>query len=211
MHTDVCSMFARTPWYTPARPGIHSTARMQATRQNDSSRHILVLLDSISRRRIEYRSGLLISGLGFKFPATHHSDLRIYLFRVIFWCMFCPRAGSVLAREFSGLPRASVKSGSDWSRPARIDSSALVTDRKESWQLTSAEPCSASGRAGCRAVAPPSVLSADLSQRVTLACGAQLSGLLTVSPGLQFSCRRGQRRLCPPGLHEAHGRYTAGP
>jgi hypothetical protein len=62
MPIDVCSMFARMPRYTPAQPGIHSAARMRPTGQNGSSRHVLPLFDSRSRRRIECRSGLLIRG-----------------------------------------------------------------------------------------------------------------------------------------------------
>ena len=46
VHADGCSMVARMPRYGPAPPGIRSTARMRATGQNGSSRHVLALLDS---------------------------------------------------------------------------------------------------------------------------------------------------------------------
>jgi hypothetical protein len=61
---DVCSMFAPTPRYGPAPPGIRSEARMPATGQNDSSRHVLAWLESSSRRINEQSSGLLIRGFG---------------------------------------------------------------------------------------------------------------------------------------------------
>jgi hypothetical protein len=57
LHVDVCSMFARMPRYAPAPPGIHSAARVRATGQNGSSRHVLTLHDSSSRRINEQSSG----------------------------------------------------------------------------------------------------------------------------------------------------------
>jgi hypothetical protein len=66
--TDVCSMFARMPRYTLAPLGIRSRARMRATGQNGSSRHVLALFDSSSRRISEQRSGLLIRGFGVRVP-----------------------------------------------------------------------------------------------------------------------------------------------
>ena len=65
---DVCSMFARMPRYRPAPPGIHSTARRPAAGQNGSSRHVLGLFDSSSRRINEQSSGLLIRGFGVQVP-----------------------------------------------------------------------------------------------------------------------------------------------
>jgi hypothetical protein len=65
---DVCSMFARMPRYGPAQPGIRSATRMRATGQNGSSRHMLVLFSSSSRRINEYSSGLLIRRFGVQVP-----------------------------------------------------------------------------------------------------------------------------------------------
>jgi hypothetical protein len=65
---DVCSMFARMPRYGPAPPGIRSEARMQATGQNDSPRHVLTSFDSSSRGINEQISGLLIRGFGVQVP-----------------------------------------------------------------------------------------------------------------------------------------------
>jgi hypothetical protein len=44
----VCSMFARMPRHGPAPPGIRSAARVRATGQNGSSRHVLAFNDSSS-------------------------------------------------------------------------------------------------------------------------------------------------------------------
>jgi len=66
--TDGCSMFARTPRYTPAQLCIHSAARMHAIGQNGSSRYVLALFDTSSERRIKCRSGLLIRGFGVQVP-----------------------------------------------------------------------------------------------------------------------------------------------
>ena len=68
IRTDVCSMFARMPRYAPASSGIRSAARMRATGQNGSSRHVLALFDSSSRRINEQSSGLLIRGFGVQVP-----------------------------------------------------------------------------------------------------------------------------------------------
>jgi hypothetical protein len=68
MHPNVCSMFARMPRYGPAPSGIRSGARMRATGQNDSSRHVLASFDSSSRRINEQSSGLLIRGFGVQVP-----------------------------------------------------------------------------------------------------------------------------------------------
>src|ERR1700722_13386534 len=68
MPIDVCSMFARMPRYAPAPSGIRGTARTRATGQTGSSRHVLVLFDSSSRRIIELSSGLLIRGFGVQVP-----------------------------------------------------------------------------------------------------------------------------------------------
>jgi hypothetical protein len=68
MRADVCSMFARMPRYAPAPSGIRSAARMRATGQNGSSRHVLALFDSSSKRINEQSSGLLIRGFGVQVP-----------------------------------------------------------------------------------------------------------------------------------------------
>jgi hypothetical protein len=53
-------MFAPMPRYAPAASDIHSVPRIPATGQNGSSRHVLALFNSSSRRIIECRSGALI-------------------------------------------------------------------------------------------------------------------------------------------------------
>jgi hypothetical protein len=61
-------MFARMPRYAPAASGIRSATRMRATGQNGSSRHMLVLYNSSSRRISEQVSELLIRGFGVQVP-----------------------------------------------------------------------------------------------------------------------------------------------
>jgi hypothetical protein len=63
-----CSMVARMPRYAPAPSGIRSESRIPETGQNDSSRHVLSLFDSSSRRISEQSSGLLIRGFGVQVP-----------------------------------------------------------------------------------------------------------------------------------------------
>jgi hypothetical protein len=63
-----CSVVARMPRYAPAPSGIHSESRIPATGQNGSSRHVLALFDSSSRRINEHSSGLLIRGFGVQVP-----------------------------------------------------------------------------------------------------------------------------------------------
>ena len=65
---DVCSMFARMPRYGPTPPGIRGAARVRATGQNGSSRHVLALFNSSSRRITKHSSGLLIRGFGVQVP-----------------------------------------------------------------------------------------------------------------------------------------------
>jgi hypothetical protein len=66
--TDGCSMVARMPRYVLAPTGIRSAPQIPAIGQNDSSRQVLALFDSSSRRTIECRSGLLIRGFGVQVP-----------------------------------------------------------------------------------------------------------------------------------------------
>jgi hypothetical protein len=61
-------MFARMPRYASAAFGIRSAPRIPATGQNGSSRHVLALHDSISRKINEQNSGLLIRGFGVQVP-----------------------------------------------------------------------------------------------------------------------------------------------
>jgi hypothetical protein len=105
---DVCSMFAPTPRYGPAPPGIRSEARMPATGQNDSSRHVLAWLDSSSRRINEQSSGLLICGSGVQVPGG--APVPTWGFRnprsslSARFAAFRSRARSVLARRSDGGP-----------------------------------------------------------------------------------------------------------
>ena len=68
VRTDVCSMSARMPRYPPTTSGTCSAAPMRATGQNGSSRHVLALFVSSSRRINEQISGLLIRGFGVQVP-----------------------------------------------------------------------------------------------------------------------------------------------
>ena len=68
IRSDVCSMFARMPRYAPSASGNRSATRMRATGQNGSSRHVLTLFVSSSRRINEQSSGLLIRGFGVQVP-----------------------------------------------------------------------------------------------------------------------------------------------
>src|SRR5277367_1727166 len=95
MHPHVCSMFARMPRYGPAPPGIRSEARIRATGQNGSSRHVLAFFDSSSRRINEQSSGLLIRGFGVQVPGgapvlTWGFIKTRSSFRVRFVLMFAP-------------------------------------------------------------------------------------------------------------------------
>ena len=67
-----CSMVARMPRYSPASPGIRRTPRIPVSGRNGSSRHVLALLDSSSRRISEQNSGLLIRGFGVQVPGGAH-------------------------------------------------------------------------------------------------------------------------------------------
>ena len=60
-----------------------------------------------------------------------YSDLPLYRFWAVISCPICPRAGSVLARVFSGPPGVAVNSCSDWPIPAWIGACTDVTQRKE--------------------------------------------------------------------------------
>jgi hypothetical protein len=95
MPADVCSMFARTPGYAPAPSGIRSESRIPETGQNGSSRHVLSLPGSISKRINEQRSGLLIRGFGVQVPGgapglTWGFTTPGPFFRVRFVHMFAP-------------------------------------------------------------------------------------------------------------------------
>jgi hypothetical protein len=68
MPADVCSMFARMPRYALAPSGTRSAAWIRATGQTGSSRHVLALFGSSSRRKSEQRSGILIRGFGVQVP-----------------------------------------------------------------------------------------------------------------------------------------------
>jgi hypothetical protein len=68
VRADVCSVVARMPRYAPAASGIRSESRIPAAGQNGSSRHVLSLLDSSSKRINEQSSGLLIRGFGVQVP-----------------------------------------------------------------------------------------------------------------------------------------------
>jgi hypothetical protein len=98
VHADACSMFARMPRDGPAPPGIRSAARMRATGQNGSSRHVLALFDSSSRRIIELSSGLLIRGFGVQVPGV--VPVLTWGFIALghfFMCPVCPDYLPVLA------------------------------------------------------------------------------------------------------------------
>jgi hypothetical protein len=116
--TDVCSMFARMPRYALAPSGSRSAARMRAAGQTGSSRHVLALLDSSSRRINEQSSGLLIRGFGVRVSGgAPVSDLGFCRFRSFFMCPFCPHAGSVLARESRPGRGGLVRNGHNRPRP----------------------------------------------------------------------------------------------
>jgi hypothetical protein len=61
-------MFARMARYGPTPSGTRSAARMRATGQNGSSRHVTALFDSSSSRINEQSSRLLICGFGVRVP-----------------------------------------------------------------------------------------------------------------------------------------------
>jgi hypothetical protein len=129
VRTDVCSMFARMPRYGPAQPGIRSAARMRATGQNGSSRHVLALHDSSSRRINEQSSGLLIRGraaAGQRGAATtaglgRHCVTGIVQVTAIFDVPRAPGPGDqVHTGTIAGICQVSQRSagtGPTWSRP----------------------------------------------------------------------------------------------
>jgi hypothetical protein len=91
-------MFARMPRYGPAQPGIRSAARMRATGQHGSSRHVLALFDSSSRRINEQISGLLICGFGVQVPGDAPVlTWGLYKSQVISWCPVCHHSVPLLA------------------------------------------------------------------------------------------------------------------
>jgi hypothetical protein len=109
MPTDVCSMFARMPRYTPAASGIRSESRMPATGQNGSSRHVLASLDSSQAEKAnEQSSGLLIRGFGVQVPGgapvlTWGFRLQVVLLSELVgpWWVQCGTSFSLLSFRFS--------------------------------------------------------------------------------------------------------------
>jgi hypothetical protein len=128
MHPHVCSLFARMPRHGPAPPGIRSEARMQATGQNDSSRHVLASFDSSSRRINEQSSGLLIRRFGVQVPGgapvlTWVSIAPGCCFRVRFVPTFAPclLAGTDPAiRVLSKTARPAPDAGAIAPEPRRL-------------------------------------------------------------------------------------------
>jgi hypothetical protein len=102
LRTDVCSMFARMPRYDPAPSGIRGDARMHATGQNDSPRHVLTSFDSSSRRINEQSSALLIRGFGVQVHGGAPVLTWFYKNQVIFSCLFCPHVCSGARTQQSG-------------------------------------------------------------------------------------------------------------
>jgi hypothetical protein len=101
-------MFARMPRYAPAPLGIRSAARMRATGQNGSFRHVLALFDSSSMIIIKQRSGLLIRRFGVQVPGgapvlTWGFRLQVVLFSelVRLWWVQCGTSFSLLSFRFS--------------------------------------------------------------------------------------------------------------
>src|SRR5580692_10663569 len=88
---------ARMPRYTPAPLGIRSAAGMRATGQNGSSRHVLALHDSSSRRINEQSSGLLICGFGGRVPGGVPVMTWGFIAPGHFACLVCPVFLPVLA------------------------------------------------------------------------------------------------------------------
>lgn len=101
--TDVCSMFARTPRYTPAPLGIRIRTQIRSTGQNGSSRHALALFDSSPERISEQSSGLLIRGFGGQVPGGA-PELAVFALGVSV-------AGLALGAEYIGDYLAAVTLG----------------------------------------------------------------------------------------------------
>jgi hypothetical protein len=134
VRTDVCSMFARMPRYAPAASGTRSAARMRATGQNGSSRHVLVFLNSISSRINEQSSGLLIRGFGVQVPggapgltwgfnAPGHSFCVRFVHLVVPWLLRgCSGAwtqqSGVCQKRAARPPRRGIRPGAGPSRTA---------------------------------------------------------------------------------------------
>src|SRR6266516_3903575 len=106
-------MFARMPRYAPAAPGIRSAAPMSAAGRNGSSRHALALLDSSSRIRIEFRSGLLIRGFGVRVPGGAPALTWAFFLREDRPVAFLgPGASEVLVAPLA--PFGTVRRGTTW-------------------------------------------------------------------------------------------------
>jgi hypothetical protein len=107
---DGCSMFARTPRYGLAPPGIRSAARLRATGQNGSSRHVLALFDSSSWRISEHRSGLLIRGFGVQVPGGAPVLTRGFRLQVVLLSeLVGPMWDRLQSVELSFLPSGMLK------------------------------------------------------------------------------------------------------
>jgi hypothetical protein len=90
-------MVARMPRYAPAASGVRSTPRIPASGQNGSSRHVLALYDSSSRRIIEQSSALNPRVRGSSPWRRTRFDLGFYHSRSFFIRPVCPGFPAVLA------------------------------------------------------------------------------------------------------------------
>ncbi len=159
VRTDVCSLLARMPRYTPAPLGIRSTARMRATGRNGSFRHVLALSDSSSTRIIKQISGLLIRGFGVQVPGgapvltwgfiNPRLSLCVRVVPISFPCSL--RACSAVGWwTYCGLS----KTGS--ARPPRATACwSAATSRPASWFSGAAPGRPSPGAVGRRRTHPP--------------------------------------------------------
>jgi hypothetical protein len=130
---DQCtSMFARMPPVCPGtirypQPGADAADR---TDWQLPARASMVWQQLKDENRTEQRT-LNPRGVHPILLRRTYSDLRLSSFRAVISRPICPRAGSVLARVFSGPPGVAVNSCSDWPIPAWIGACTDVTQRKE--------------------------------------------------------------------------------
>lgn len=147
-------MVARTPRYTPAPPGIYSAARMRATGQNGSPRHVLALFNSSSRRikRTEQRTlNPRARRPSYRLPCVNPDD---YCLRLVMRCL----TGGSTARPPARPEVCSARTPLPVSHPGGGASGHRRGDSPARWRSPGRPPAGTStarARAGRRRTSGP--------------------------------------------------------
>ena len=146
VQTDVCSMFARTSRYVPVRPGSTRYPRATPDTGNRTERQVAVGT-VIARQQLREKNRTEQQTLNLRVRGSSpwrrtHSDLGLYVFRVLSCRPFPGHGCSTVARQ-SGPSRRPARARDDplriWSRPLRLRvgvgaPSDGTTQRETRWQ-----------------------------------------------------------------------------